>query len=112
MTDLAGHSIRTMPDFVIEYNTATHSGSESNENHTADTVSRTAPMLSQGCSVGIILYENRKAELALQLILKWEFIPVRKIRRFYDDAGIHLNDTGCTDTHAPNIQPSCNRRFA
>ena len=80
VTELTRHPIHAVPDFPIQHDAATDTGTQRDDSHVRNVASRAQPFLSQRSHVGIVLEKNAGSETPLNLRPNGIVRPAGKVR--------------------------------
>jgi hypothetical protein len=103
MADFAGHSHKAMENLSIDDDAAAYPGPQGNQNQIFYIFTGAHPLFAKRRGVGIILEQDGRAEMTLNLITHGKALKSWKIGRAHDNAGINIDKTGYPDSHTNQI---------
>src|SRR5262249_30229077 len=98
MSEFASHAVHAVPDFSADDEPSADTGAERKHGHVVKFSCCAEPLFSEGGDVGIVFEDDDGIEAALDFSAHGIIRPSGKVRRFAQQASLHINDAGDTDS--------------
>lgn len=97
---------------AADEDTGSDAGAEGYEDKVFDAARGSAPVLANGCEVGVVFDEAGDASFALEHGAEWNVVPVVEIGCGEDDAGVAVGDAGCAGSEVEDLAEGCSAQSA